>query len=178
MSDSNSILPLGASKLPGKGWRFSAWAPSAHSLSIHLVGPANRAVPMERLNSGYFYADIENVEQGARYFFRFEDGRDRPDPASRFQPEGVHGPSELTDLAQFTWTDSSWRGQQMAKCVFYEVHVGTYTPEGTFEALIPHLAGLRELGITTLELMPVAQFPGTRNWGYDGVQPYAPQNSY
>jgi maltooligosyltrehalose trehalohydrolase len=178
MSDSNSILPLGASKLPGKGWRFSVWAPATHALSIHFVGPPSRVVPMQRLDSGYFSADIENVEQGARYFYHFEDGRDRPDPASRFQPDGVHGPSELVDWEPFTWTDSSWRGQQMATCVFYELHVGTYTPEGTFEALIPHLSGLRDLGITTLELMPVAQFPGTRNWGYDGVQPYAPQNSY
>jgi maltooligosyltrehalose trehalohydrolase len=178
MSNSNSILALGASKLPRKGWRFSVWAPAAQNLSIRFVGPPNRMVPMERHDSGYFSIDVEKVEQGARYFYHFEDGRDRPDPASRFQPEGVHGPSETTDLEHFTWTDSSWRGQPMETCVFYELHVGTYTPEGTFEALIPHLPGLRDLGITTLELMPVAQFPGTRNWGYDGVEPYAPQNSY
>lgn len=178
MTDSNSILPLGASRLPGNDWRFSVWAPAARALSIHLVGSSHRVVPMKCEDSGYFSADIENVELGARYFYRFADGRERPDPASRFQPEGVHGPSELVDLERFKWTDSSWPGQEMAACVFYELHVGTYTREGTFEALIPHLAGLRDLGITTLELMPVAQFPGTRNWGYDGVQPYAPQNSY
>ncbi|HEY8715343.1 MAG TPA: malto-oligosyltrehalose trehalohydrolase, partial [Candidatus Acidoferrum sp.] len=114
----------------------------------------------------------------ARYFYRFDDGRDRPDPASRFQPEGVHGPSQLVDLSQFPWTDRAWRGFELADGIFYELHVGTFTPEGTFDAVIPHLPALRELGITTIELMPVAQFPGLRNWGYDGVQPFAPQNSY
>ncbi len=133
---------------------------------------------MRRLVSGYCVAEIENVSDGARYFYRFEDGRERPDPASRFQPEGVHGPSQVVDLDNFKWTDGSWRGNDLAESVFYELHIGTYTREGTFEALIPHLAEIRDIGITTIELMPIAQFPGTRNWGYDGVQPFAAQNSY
>ncbi len=133
---------------------------------------------MHSLDGGYFGVEIPDVAPGERYFFRFEDGRERPDPASRFQPAGVHGPSQAIDLDNFKWTDSSWKGLPLEESVFYELHVGTYTPEGTFEALIPHLAGLRDLGITTIELMPVAQFPGGRNWGYDGVQPFAPQNSY
>ena len=133
---------------------------------------------MKKMGSGHFVAELANLSDGAKYFFRFEDGRERPDPASRFQPDGVHGPSEVVDLDEFEWSDASWRGHELQPAVFYELHVGTYTPEGTFEALIAHLADLKDLGITTIELMPVAQFPGARNWGYDGVQPYAVQNSY
>jgi maltooligosyltrehalose trehalohydrolase len=179
MSDSKTVLPLGATPLSGKGYRFLVWAPSAKSLSVRRPsGGDSGLVPMRSLADGYFAAEIKDFAPGERYFFRFEDGRERPDPASRYQPEGVHGPSEAIDLDNFRWTDSSWKGFPLEESVFYEVHVGTYTPQGSFEALIPHLAGLRKLGITTIELMPVAQFPGERNWGYDGVQPFAPQNSY
>ena len=178
MNDPNSIFPLGAMRLRDGTCRFEVWAPAAENLSVHIVSPAECAVPMGKLDSGYFAAHVEDVEMDARYFYRFDDGRERPDPASRFQPEGVHGPSQVIDLDDFKWTDSSWRGEELEKTVFYELHVGTYTREGTFEALIPHLPDLRELGITTIELMPVAQFSGARNWGYDGVQPFAPQNSY
>ena len=102
----------------------------------------------------------------------------RPDPASRFQPEGVHGPSEIAPQRGFRWTDGGWRGLPISEIVFYEVHVGTFTPEGTFEAIIPRLRELKDLGISAIELMPVAQFPGKRNWGYDGVFPFCVQNSY
>jgi len=101
-----------------------------------------------------------------------------PTPASRFQPQGVHGPSQLVDPNASRWTDSNWRGHTLEKSIFYELHVGTYTREGSFDALIQHLPYLVDLGITTLELMPIAQFPGSRNWGYDGAYPFAPQNSY
>lgn len=179
MSDSYIGLPLGATALPGQGYRFVVWSPAAKRLSVRrLDGGDGGLVPMRRLAEGYFEAAIEDFASGERYFFRFEDGSERPDPASRFQPESVHGPSQAIDLDHFKWTDSSWKGLPLEETVFYEMHVGTYTAEGTFEALIPHLAGLRELGITTIEFMPVAQFPGERNWGYDGVQPFAPQNSY
>jgi maltooligosyltrehalose trehalohydrolase len=179
MADSNTGLSLGAIPLPGQGYRFVVWAPAEKSLSVRRPsGGDDGLVPMRSLADGYFEAEIKDFAPGERYFFRFEDGRERPDPASRFQPEGVHGPSEGIYLDDFNWTDSSWKGLPLDESVFYEVHVGTYTPQGTFEALIPHLAGLRGLGITTIELMPVAQFPGGRNWGYDGVQPFAPQNSY
>jgi maltooligosyltrehalose trehalohydrolase len=177
MSDSDSIPPLGAT-FPGQGWRFVVWAPAAKELSVHIVGDGDRVVPMQKSDSGYFETAIKKLEPDARYFFRFEDGQELPDPASRFQPEGVHGPSQVIDLKNFKWTDSSWRGLELDRGVFYELHVGTYTQEGTFEAVIPHLADLRQMGITTIELMPVAQFPGGRNWGYDGVQPFAAQNSY
>jgi maltooligosyltrehalose trehalohydrolase len=178
MGNSDSIPALGATPIPGPGWRFDVWAPAVKELSVHIVGDNDGVVPMQKSDSGYFETTIKTLQRAARYFYRFADGRDFPDPASRFQPEGVHGPSQVIDLKDFKWTDSSWRGFKLERSVIYELHVGTYTQEGTFEALIPHLAGLRDLGITTIELMPVAQFPGSRNWGYDGVQPFAPQNSY
>jgi maltooligosyltrehalose trehalohydrolase len=178
MDNSDSIPPLGATPLPGQGWRFVVWAPAAKELSVHIVGESDRVVRMQKSDSGYFETVIKELKPDARYFYRFEDGREFPDPASRFQPEGVHRPSQIIDVKNFKWTDSSWRGVGLERSVIYELHVGTYTLEGTFEALIPNLAALRELGITTIELMPVAQFPGSRNWGYDGVQPFAPQNSY
>jgi maltooligosyltrehalose trehalohydrolase len=178
MGNSDSIPPLGATPLPGQGWRFVVWALAAKELSVHIVGDGDRIVPMQKSDSGYFETGIKELQTDARYFYRFEDGREFPDPASRFQPEGVHGPSQVIDLKDFQWTDSSWHEVELDRSVIYELHVGTYTPEGTFEAVIPHLVELRDLGITTIELMPVAQFPGSRNWGYDGVQPFAAQNSY
>src|SRR6202795_4083632 len=178
MGNSDSIPPLGASPLSGRGWRFVVWAPTAKELSVHIVGDNDRFGTMQKSDSGYFETAIKELERDERYFYRFENGREFPDPASRFQLEGVHGPSHVIDLKDFQWTDSSWRGLELERSVIYELHVGTYTLEGTFEPLIPHLAGLRNLGITTIELMPVAQFPGSCNWGYDGVQPFAPQNSY
>jgi maltooligosyltrehalose trehalohydrolase len=174
--------PVGATPLAGGACRFVVWAPQAKVLSVRVLaqpgGLPDRVVAMKKSKSGYFETEIDSVPAGSRYFYRLENGSDRPDPASRFQPQGVHGPSEVVNFRDFQWTDASWRGLPLPDSVFYELHVGTYTREGTFEALIPHLRDLKELGITTIELMPVAQFPGARNWGYDGVQPFAPQNSY
>ena len=104
--------------------------------------------------------------------------RQFPDPVSRWQPEGVHGPSRIVDAASFPWSDQDWRGIPLEDYLIYELHTGTFTPEGTFESIIPRLPYLRELGVTAIELMPVAEFPGRRNWGYDGVDLYAPQSSY
>jgi maltooligosyltrehalose trehalohydrolase len=134
-------------------------------------------MPLTRSNDGYFSGTCDDVAPGSRYFYRLKGGAERPDPASRFQPEGVHGPSQVISPA-FPWTDQDWGGLSLVNYVIYELHVGAFTPAGTFDAVIEHLDGLKELGITALELMPVAQFPGTRNWGYDGVYPFAPQNSY
>lgn len=119
----------------------------------------------------------EHVEPGSRYLYRLDGGKERPDPASRFQPEGVHGPSQVL-LSDFPWEDSAWVGPPLKGYILYELHVGTFTEEGTFEAVISHLDELKDLGITALELMPVAQFPGDRNWGYDGVYSFAVQGSY
>jgi len=133
---------------------------------------------MERDATGYFRADVDGIQLGDRYFYRLDGGDSRPDPASRFQPDGVHKASQVVDPSTFSWTDQSWKGVALRDSVFYELHVGTYTREGTLSALIRHLDRLADLGITTIELMPLSQFPGARNWGYDGVFPFALQNSY
>jgi maltooligosyltrehalose trehalohydrolase len=170
--------PLGATRLPSGEWQFVLWAPHWRRASVHLLGPHERIVDMERRDCGYHFAVVEAVQAGTRYLYRLDGSRELPDPASRFQPEGVHGPSQLVDTASFQWTDRNWRGAGQEDSIFYELHVGTYTPAGTFDALIEHLNDLRSLGVTTIEVMPVAQFPGARNWGYDGVFPFAPQNTY
>jgi maltooligosyltrehalose trehalohydrolase len=133
---------------------------------------------MQRDARGYHHVTAEGIHAGAKYLYRFADLRERPDPASRRQPDGVHGPSEAVDLSDFEWTDRDWKGLQLADSVFYELHVGTFTNEATFNALRATLAQLVTLGVTTIEIMPIAQFPGSRNWGYDGVYPFAVQNSY
>jgi maltooligosyltrehalose trehalohydrolase len=133
---------------------------------------------MAREEGGLFHHEETNVSEGQRYSYRLDGGPERPDPCSLWQPDGVHGPSAVVFPRRFGWSDSSWKGIAREDLVFYELHVGTFAPEGTFEAVIPRLPALRELGVTALQLMPVAQFPGTRNWGYDGVAPYAAQNSY
>ncbi len=133
---------------------------------------------MERELSGHFVQQLDGTSEGQRYGFRLNGGPLRPDPASRWQPEGVHRPSAVFCPEHFFWTDQDWHGVPRDELVIYELHVGTFTPEGTFDAIIPRLGSLRELGITAIELMPLAQFPGPRNWGYDGVHPFAVQNSY
>jgi maltooligosyltrehalose trehalohydrolase len=121
---------------------------------------------------------LPRLAPGTRYLYRLDGERYRPDPVSRWQPEGVHGPSVVVDPAGFAWTDAGFRGYPVAELVFYEVHVGTFTTAGTFEAVIPHLEALADLGVTAIELMPVAEFPGSRNWGYDGAHLFAPQSTY
>lgn len=127
---------------------------------------------------GYFACELPDAPEGLRYLYRLADGGEYPDPASRWQPVGVHRPSAVFFPEEFSWTDRAWRGVAREDLVIYELHVGTFTPEGTLAAIVPRLAELRELGVTALELMPVAQFPGERNWGYDGVHLFAVQNSY
>ncbi|PRY15527.1 maltooligosyl trehalose hydrolase [Pontibacter ummariensis] len=158
--------------------RFTVWAPEKERMVLHLVQPEDRLVEMDRATWGYFTVELDNLYPGARYFYRPEGEKDYPDPASYYQPEGVHGPSEVIDHASHLWRDTSWQNLPLQDLVLYELHVGTFTPEGTFEAIIPRLEELKETGINALELMPVAQFPGDRNWGYDGTYPYAVQQSY
>ena len=169
---------LGANRLPDGSWEFLFWAPQARSVSLHLLGGVAGFLPMESLEDGYHQAVVPTLNPGAEYFYQLDGERDLPDPASRYQPQGVHGPSQIVDLDAFNWTDYNWKGTTLERSIFYELHVGTYTPEGTFDAMVHHLQELADLGITTIELMPVAQFPGARNWGYDGVYLYAPQNTY
>src|SRR5690606_30236828 len=121
---------------------------------------------------------LPGLPPGCRYFYRPAGGKDYPDPASHYQPEGVHGPSETVDHAAYAWQDAPWKGLPLNSLILYELHTGTFTPEGTFEAVIPRLNDLLALGINAIELMPVTQFPGNRNWGYDTVYPYAVQHSY
>ena len=165
-------------------WRV--WAPFSKSVELVLL-PAEsaectnnerRVVAMESEEFGYFSHRETDVCDGLRYCYRLNDGREYPDPSSRWQPRGVHEPSAVFFPAHYRWSDADWRGVAREDLVIYELHVGTFTPEGTFEAIVPRLPELADLGITALEIMPVAQFPGTRNWGYDGVYPYAAQNSY
>jgi len=173
----DSTDKLGAHFRENSGCDFLVWAPRSERLELHLLSPADHRIAMQRRSNGYFFLHVDDVAPGAFYFYRFENGEERPDPASRLQTKGVHGPSEVID-PRFGWTDQAWRGIELRDYVFYELHVGTFTPEGTFDAIIPRLAELKDLGITAIELMPVAQFPGSRNWGYDGVYPFATQTSY
>lgn len=169
---------VGARPGPGGACEFTVWAPDRENLSLHLLGPGERTLAMTRDRCGYHQVLATGVNAHSRYVYRLENGREFPDPASRFQPEGVHGPSEVVDLAAFPWTDAAWKAPSLEESVFYEVHVGTFSPPGKLESLAACLPELAGLGVTTVELMPVAQFPGTCNWGYDGVFPYAVQNSY
>ena len=134
-------------------------------------------MPLEKLSRGYHYGVVHGVKPGTRYFYRLDGNKERADPASKFQPEGVHGPSEVID-PHFVWEELHWSGIPLSHYVLYELHVGTFTAQGAFDAIVPHLDELKDLGITSIEIMPVAQFPGDRNWGYDGVYPFAVQNSY
>jgi maltooligosyltrehalose trehalohydrolase len=168
---------LGANYEGDQQCSFLVWAPKAQKVHVHLLAPTERVVPMARLDRGYYQAHIEGIEPGATYRYRLNDNLERPDPASRFQSDGVYGASEIAD-SDFRWGDHGWFGLPWRDYIIYELHVGTFTPEGTFDAIIPQIGSLKELGITALELMPVAQFPGSRNWGYDGVFPFAVQNSY
>jgi maltooligosyltrehalose trehalohydrolase len=172
----DSAVTLGGTYLGGGKCRFEVWAPAAERVEVHIIAPRDRVVPLERAPRGYHAGVVDGVEPGSRYLYRLN-GKERPDPASRFQPEGVHGPSEVIKT-DFDWRDQRWPGLPLEDYIIYELHVGTFTPEGTFDALIPRLEYLKQLGVTAVELMPIAQFPGRRNWGYDGVQPYAAQNTY
>ncbi|MFU8857573.1 MAG: malto-oligosyltrehalose trehalohydrolase [Deferrisomatales bacterium] len=167
----------GALPSPEGGTRFSVWAPGRRKVEVCLRGPLEGRRELSPLGTGYWGADLPDVADGTLYSFVLDGELTRPDPASRCQPEGVHGPSQVV-TASFPWGDGGWAGLGLPELVFYELHVGTFTPEGTFEAVIPRLPELRDLGVTALELMPVAAFPGDRNWGYDGVYPFAVQASY
>ena len=168
-------LTYGATPLPDQGVQFRVWAPDVSSLSVQLSqGPA---LSMKRAGEDFLLL-VPHAKPGDAYSFLFEDGRQRPDPVSRFQPNGVHGPSQVIDPHAFAWSDQVWKGLALSEYILYELHIGTFTPEGTFDSAIPKLAHLKELGITAVELMPVGEFPGTRNWGYDQVDLYAPHSAY
>jgi maltooligosyltrehalose trehalohydrolase len=159
--------------------RFRVWAPKAEVVSV-VLGAHGRRVPMDGPDDrGWFQTDVEGVGHGDAYAFSLDGGDARPDPRSPWQPGGVHGASAVVDHAAFPWTDGGWRGGvPLADSVIYELHVGTFSPEGTFDGVIPRLRHLVDLGVTAVELLPVNEFPGRRGWGYDGVDLYAPHHAY
>ena len=169
------VLPQGA-ELTAQGVHFRLWAPGCQAIELMLEGGASLA--MSAGEEGWFELITDQARAGTRYRYRLPDGLQVPDPASRFQPEDVHGPSEAIDPSTYVWQDGDWRGRPWHEAVMYELHVGTFTAAGTFRAAIERLDHLVELGVTAIEIMPIADFPGARNWGYDGVLPYAPDSSY
>jgi maltooligosyltrehalose trehalohydrolase len=175
----DTAFEFGATPLSDRSSRFVAWAPGKSGVSVVIFSSASgteRVIPLEP-RCGFHIAEVD-ASEGTRYMFRMPEGQDFPDPASRFQPEGVHRPSAIVDTRKFPWADEEFRGHSLRDLIIYELHVGTFTPQGTFEAAMGRLDDLVELGVTAVEIMPVSQFPGSRNWGYDGVYPYAVQNSY
>lgn len=179
-----SLQTHGAELVPGGGVRFRLWAPAAAEVGLALdpakpgaSAPAGPVLRMQATRAGWHELHVSDARAGTRYWFVLPNGLHVPDPASRFQPEDVHGPSEVVDPA-FDWHDAQWRGRPWHESVIYELHVGTFTAAGTFRAAMARLDHLVALGITAVELMPVADFPGRRNWGYDGVLWYAPDATY
>ncbi|MGC1394230.1 MAG: malto-oligosyltrehalose trehalohydrolase [Coleofasciculaceae cyanobacterium] len=171
-------MKIGSNYL-GKGrCEFVVWAPLQEQVAVQIISNKNQVIPLEKDEWGYFKVIAEDINPGTLYYYKLAGEQDRPDPASHSQPKDVHGPSEVIDHSQMNWTDHEWSGVPLEEMIIYELHVGTFTPEGTFEAIIPRLKELSELGINAIELMPIGQFPGSRNWGYDGVFPYAAQHSY
>ena len=172
-------LERGARVLEGAGVRFSVWAPAARRVEVVLGRESDAAAhELAPAPGGVFEGTVAEATVGTDYRFRLDSGTAVPDPVSRYQPDGVHGPSRVVDDSTFGWRDAGWTGLDMADFIIYELHVGTFTEEGTFDAVIERLPQLKELGVTAIELLPVAEFPGSRNWGYDGVQLYAPESSY
>jgi maltooligosyltrehalose trehalohydrolase len=172
------LMPFGASLRADGGVDFALWAPGASTVQLELgQGADKRALPMES-EQGWYRASVPGVAAGARYAYRIDDKLSVPDPASRHNPDDVHAASALVDPTAFEWSDEAWRGRPWEEAVLYELHVGTFTPEGTFNGAIERFDYLVRLGVTAIELMPVADFPGKRNWGYDGVLPFAPDAAY
>ncbi len=173
-------LEVGAEVVPGEGVHFRVWAPGRSSVAVVLEGrpgPSGSS-PLRASADGHFEGLVPGAGAGTRYRYRLDEEGPYPDPASRFQPEGPHGPSEVVDPGGFAWSDGDWSGRGLDGAVFYELHVGTFTPEGTWDSAIEHLPRLAKLGVTVLEVMPVADFPGRFGWGYDGVNLYAPCRLY
>jgi maltooligosyltrehalose trehalohydrolase len=171
-------MPYGA-QITSQGVRFRLWAPDCEQVALCLAeGHNERVLPMGTCGGGWFVLTVPRTGAGTRYRYQVKDGLRVPDPASRFNPDDVHGASEVIDPAGFHWQDAAWRGRPWEEAVIYELHVGTFSPGGTFAGVMERLDYLAELGVTAVELMPVADFPGERNWGYDGVLPFAPDSRY
>lgn len=172
-------LPVGAEVLPeGKGVHFRVWAPKRKRVEVVFDGTNLDSVELKSEDRGYFSGIVPLARAGMRYRYRLDGGNAFPDPASRFQPEGPHGPSEVIDPSTFRWTDAGWKGNPPSKHIIYEMHIGSFTSEGTWAAAEEQLPELQRLGVNLLEVMPVADFPGKFGWGYDGVDLFAPTRLY
>jgi maltooligosyltrehalose trehalohydrolase len=170
-----SSFPFHGAFPDGTSTTFRVWAPEANALTLVLDDETH---PMEAVGDGYFEREVDDVGPGSRYRVALDGDGPFPDPASRFQPEGVHGASQVVDPAAYNWTDDDWSGVPREELVIYELHVGAFTPAGTFDAVREQLAYLKDLGVTAIELMPVHDFPGERNWGYDPAAWFAPSRAY
>jgi malto-oligosyltrehalose trehalohydrolase len=175
--DDQGSSDWGAKVLPDGRVRFRLWAPAVSEVRLSLVDRPE-SLPLNRLPEGWHELVTDLASAGSLYRFALDRGLQVPDPASRFQPQDVSGPSEVIDTSQYVWLNLDWKGRPWHEAVIYELHVGSFTPEGTFRAAMEKLPHLAELGVTAIELMPIGDFPGTRNWGYDGVFWYAPESTY
>jgi maltooligosyltrehalose trehalohydrolase len=171
-------MRVGARYLGDSRCEFRVWAPFRRTVGLRLEDPAACVLPMVPEQDGYWWVSVDDLAPGTRYRYDLGSGLCLADPASGHQPDGVHGPSAVVDHRAFEWNDAARAGVSLKDLIVYELHIGTFTQEGALCAIIPHLADLAGLGVTAIELMPLAQFPGRRNWGYDGVFPFAVQNSY
>ena len=173
-------MPFGVEPGADGGARFRLWAPSARRvmLKAHGVNDGALQADLNDVGDGWFELDVTGLHAGARYVYRIDDEIDVPDPASRWNPQGVRGPSSIVDPEAFAWSDAAWRGRSWNEAVVYEMHIGCFTERGTFAAAIERLDDLADLGVTALELMPLGAFAGERGWGYDGVLPFAPHAAY
>ncbi len=172
----NKKWPLGVSKIDSRRYRFNVWAPFINLIEVHIVAPEDSYHALQKNSEGYHVGEAE-CGPGTRYLYRLDGDRQLPDPASYCQPDGVHGPSQIPSF-EYEWHDDQWHGIMLHNYIIYELHVGTFSQDGNFESIISAIPFFKELGITAVELMPVAQFSGDRNWGYDGVYPFAVQSSY
>ena len=172
-------MKFGASVLPGGGAEFRLWAPAANKVELCLQhGLEKKFFEMEDLGGGWRGTRNDDARHGMLYWYRINGDTLVPDPASRFQPEDALGPSQIIDPEIFDWTDGEWQGRPWEEAIFYELHVGAFTPRGTFDSLKRRLDYIADLGVTAIQMMPVNTFPGRRNWGYDGVLPFAPEDTY
>ncbi len=171
-------MRIGATYLGEGRCEFTVWTPFSNKVDVKIASSDKKVLPLKKDQRGYWKTVAEDIFPTSSYFYCLDGKKDRPDPASHFQPQGVHGASQVIDHNSFQWEDRLWKGIKLSEMIIYELHVGTFTHEGIFDAIIPRLEEIRDIGINAIEIMPVSQFPGERNWGYDGVYLFAVQNSY
>lgn len=172
-------MQIGATYLGHGQCKFTVWAPQHQNVAVEIVAPDPKVISLEpAAERGYWTTTVGGLSADTQYRYQLDGETSYPDPVSNWQPDGVHGASQIVDHGAFSWTDSNWKGIPLEDLIVYELHVGTFTPDGTFEAIADRLDDLKDLGINAIEIMPVSAFPGDRNWGYDAAYPYAVQHSY